>query len=225
MRTFPIVVFCLLLFAAGALADEAAPPPRAEPLHFRLEIGVEEPLAVAGYLDETGGTGTGYDVARLDLDGDGVFETEQPFAAGTDPRTKREFRDAKITVEKDGATWQIDLYALRFRRPTIEDGRADATFRWSVTKGDFYAWFINGRIPLFTSAKAAAEEMPVILGRNFAFEVTATTRGPQALLNVGLKDPNGGTLRLARVGKEERAPSATLDQCCCERVEVNLSYG
>lgn len=224
MKSIPIVVVLLGLSAAGALAEEAAPV-SAEALHFRLEVGVEEPLAVSGLLDETGGTGTGYDVARLDLDGDGVFETEQAFAAGTDPRTKREFRDAKITIERDGATWQVDLYALRFRRPKVEDGRVDAYFRWSVTKGDFYAWFINGRMPLFTTAKAAAEELPAILGQNLAFEVTATTRGPQALLNVGLKDPNGCTLRLARVGAEQQTPTVTLDQCCCEQVSLDLTYG
>jgi len=215
MRRLPLFLGVLFALAGPAASADIAAPVSDAPLHFRLEVGVESVRVIAGFIDESKGTGKGYDSAFLDLDGDGTPEAKQDFPTKLDPRTKKETPDPKVRIEHEGAIWVLDLYSVGRRRPVARDGRVRASIRWSVTRGDFYAWFINGAATLWTSEGAAGEDLPISLGRYLAFEVTSSTRGPEAMLNVGLKDPNDCTLRLAQVGKEMRLPNVVLQQCCC----------
>jgi hypothetical protein len=187
---------CLLLTVVAVAAGEgppskpvlekAAAPAAEQALHFRIDAGVKPGNVVAGYLDESGGPGKGFDRVSLDLDGDGTYETVQ--AAGTvqDYRTKKPVPKPTVTIERDGAKWVLDLYSLGRSRPVARDGKAMTYAHWSVTSGDLYAWFINGRVTLYTDAESAKAGKAIRLGPPFKFDTGTSMRGPDAMVRVGL---------------------------------------
>ena len=71
----------------------------------------------------------------------------------------------------------------------------------------------------------AASAAPVRLGPPFRFETGHRTRGREALVRVGLKDANGCTMRLARVGSEQRRIRVSLAREEETRYETWASYG
>ena len=188
----------VLLLTAVALAEEPSMPP-SPALHFRLEIGVEEILTVQVRLE-----GESFDVARLDTDGDGQVDETRKIERKLNARTGKPLPNTKLTFTHEGADWEIDYYALGADRPTTY-------VRWTVRRGkEFYAWFINGRVAVHTTAEAAREAKAIRLGPPFRFDLSASVRGPDALVNIGRKDETGATLRLARVRGELRKPTLRL---------------
>ena len=207
MKTTFCVLGILLLLSPVALADEPPAPASGNALHFRIEVGVTPGRVVTGWIDERKGTGTGYDAAFLDLDGDGTAETVQEFPPYTNPNTNETRPAPKLTIPDDSGTWVVDLQYANLKST---DGVAQPSFRWSVTAGDLYVWFINGRMKLYGSAEAAAEAPTLRLGPPFRFDVGTATRGPNALVRIGLKDVNGATMRLARKNQAQMRPSVQL---------------
>jgi len=227
MKPLLITLGIVCLLAGPALAgDEAVKtyePLSPKALHFRLEVGVEAGHVVTGWLDTRSDGGDGHDSFVLDLDGDGKAETVRTFPRVQDYRTKEMVYHPQIRVPHEGGEWMVDLRYSRFQ-PAGETAR-QASIRWSVTKGDFYAWFINGRVRFHTTAEAAAAAKPIRLGPPFHFQTGARTRGREALVTVGLKDAHGGTLRLARIGKGQLRPRITLTQAGEKRHEAWATYG
>jgi hypothetical protein len=217
----------LCLLASLAPAEEALVPVSPNAVHFRLEVGLEPGHVVAGWLDVRGESGTEFDAAVLDLDADGEPETVQPFGMVKDYRTQKNVRHPKIAIERDGVKWELDL---RYSGLVPSQPRLNTYIRWSATKGDLYAWFINGRVLFHATAEAAAKAKPVRLGPPFHFEVGTRQRGAQALARVGLKDANGCTMRLARQRTErgnvrELKIKVRLTQDGETRYETWASYG
>jgi len=216
----------ILAVLGSAAAEEPASGPRSgEPLYFRLEVGVQPGHIVSGWLDESRGTGTGYDTAMLDLDGDGKYETKQTFGTQLNHTTKKQVPKPVVTIRHEDATWVFDLYSLGFRRPDLKSGTYRTYIRWSVTKGDFYAWFINGNVTLTTDRKRADEAPPIRLGPPFSFTASGATKGTDALLRFGVKDGNGCTMRLARMGKVQRRPEIVLSADGQEVSKATAAYG
>jgi hypothetical protein len=223
MRGFALAAGLLLLLAPTALADEAPQPTSENAIYLRLMVGIETPKLVTGFMDESKGTGTGYDIALLDLDGDGSPETRQVFGTYQVPRTERTAPDPKIRITHEDCEFVLDL---RYSRFTPVKGVAATYIRWSVTKGSgFYAWFINGRVNFFTSAEEAAKADPIKMGPPFHFETGTRTRGREGLVTIGLKDANGCTLRLARKDGKQVAPQIKLMQDGEEVYQTQASYG
>jgi hypothetical protein len=223
MRGFALAAGILSILAPHVIADEAAGPRSDNAVYLRLLVGIGKPLLVTGYLDETKGTGQGYDAAFLDLDGNGTFETRQDFPPYTLPNTGEERPDPKVTIRHEDCDWVLDL---RYTRFTPVDGVARAYIRWTVTRGEeFYAWFINGQVSFYTELTAAAAADPIRLGPPFEFQTGTRTRGREGLITVGLKDSNGCTLRLARRDKAIVSPALTLSQDGNEVLQTQASYG
>jgi hypothetical protein len=186
---FTAGILCLLL--PVAIAEE---PP--DELFFRMEVGAEPGHFVGGKMIRTGEE---WNEAALDLDGDGKYE--KTFTFTPTETAGRTYTTRQVALEHDGATWVLDL---TYSRPTIREDGANIHIRWTVTKGDFYAWFINGPVRIHTTPEAATEAKPIRMGPPFTFATGTRTRGMESLVQVGLKDENGCTMRLARAGKEER---------------------
>ncbi len=226
MRGLALTAGILCLLATGAIADSAVQPVQPvsdNAVYLRLEVGIEKPILITGFLDESKGTGEGYDVAFLDLDGDGILETRQEFGTWEMPRTKEKRPDPKVRISHEGCDWVLDL---RYSRFTVQDGVAPVSIRWTVTRGEeFYAWFINGRVNFFADPKAAAEADPIRLGPPFHFKTGTRTRGRQGLVTVGLKDANGCTLRLARTNGKTVQPTLKLLSEGSEVLQTQASYG
>jgi len=223
----PALTVCLLLAVAALAAgvETSIEPVSKEPLHFRLEVGARPGHVVTGWIDESKGTGEGYDLAVLDLDGDGVFETKQVFGTQKNYTTQKQVPKPVIAIEREGARWALDVYSLGMRRPAIKDGSLVTYVRWSVTKGDFYAWFINGRVTLYTDAAKAKAAPTIRLGPPFTFDTGSATRGADALVRIGLKDGLGCTMRLARIGREQRRIEVALRAGEKEMLSTHAQYG
>ena len=226
MRGLALTAGILFFLATGAVADSPAQP--VQPVSdnavcLRLLVGIENPKLITGFLDETKGTGDGYDVAFLDLDGDGAPETRQDFGTYEVYRTLEKRPDPKVKISHEGCDWVLDL---RYSRFTVREGVASANIRWTVTRGEeFYAWFINGRVSFFTDPEAAAAADPIRLGPPFHFKMGTRTRGRQGLVTVGLKDANGCTLRLARTNGKIVQPTLKLLSEGSEVLQTQASYG
>ncbi|MHC4861283.1 MAG: hypothetical protein ACYTDY_14465 [Planctomycetota bacterium] len=201
MRHALLAICVIALFAAVARSDETDGPR----LHFKVEIGAKETKTIHGWLE-----GDPLATVRLDHDGDGKADETRLIERPVNPRTGKPMPNTKVAFDHEDARWEIDLYGLGMRKPA--PGKPmEVYFRWSVTKGrGFYAWFINGRVTLHANAEAAREARPIRLGPPFRFEVSAGQRGKDALVNIGLKDGHGSTLRLARVGGQEIEPTLEL---------------
>jgi len=205
-RTALTVCLLLAVTAVAAGVEPTVEPVSKQPLHFRLEVGVRPGYVVAGWLDESKGAGEGYDIVWLDLDGDGTCETKQAAGTQKDYRTQKDVPKPTITIEREGAKWVLDPYSLGRRRPTVKGDSLVTFVRWSVTSKDLYAWFINGRVTLYTDAAKAKAAKPIRLGPPFTFDTGSSMRGPDALVRVGLKDSLGCTMRLARAGNDRTKP-------------------
>ncbi|MEN8151582.1 MAG: hypothetical protein ABFS86_17335 [Planctomycetota bacterium] len=218
---------CLLLAVAAVTAGGEPPP---EPvskleLHFRIEVGVEPGHVVAGYLDESKGTGKGFDRIALDLDGDGEYETVQEAATQKDYRTQKTIPKPQVTIEREGATWILDLYSIGRVRPVVRDGKVQTYAHWSVTSGELYAWFINGRVTLHADAAKAKAGKPIRLGPPFRFETGSGKQGPDATVRVGLKDSQGFTMRLARKDKAQQQIRVRLAGVGQPLIDTHAPYG
>lgn len=97
------------------------------PLFFTLTLGPNEaPCALL--LDESRGTGAGYDHLYVDTDGDGDLADEQPICGQTiagDLRGAFLFMRARATIDYAGhkAPWHFDAYTQRVRATEVEPER------------------------------------------------------------------------------------------------------
>lgn len=166
-----------------------------KPVYVQIEVMLDELRVVPCRIETSGAEGAGYDQAALDLDGDGKFETivageKDTYDTGNDRfgfNLPLVLGDAEFNVELRGS--QAD--------PT--SGRT--YLYWTLNRGGTYLFFINGQVEMHGAAEAAAAGKALRLGPPFHFETRSTTRGPDALVNVGLKDANGSTLRIARTAE------------------------
>lgn len=226
MRHGLISLGVLLLLAVPAVAGEPSVAPKApasaHALFFRLEVGVKPGRIVTGWLDERKGTGTGYDVAVVDLDGDGVPETVEECPDMKLAGTGKTRPAPRITVPDGGTTWVVDL---RYSGLSSRKAPTRTYFQWSVTSGKLYAWFINGHISFYPSAAAAKAAPPTRIGPPFHFELSAATRGAKSLVRVALKDGNGCSMRLARRNDKVIRPNVKLLLGGEEAASATASYG
>ncbi len=190
------------LAATGLLVASQEPaatePPR--PFYLRVEVMLDTLRVVPCRIEASGAKAGEYDQAALDLDGDGSFETivaaeEGSFGADDDRFSfcmPIEFGEAKFSVELFG--------------PPAAPSAGKMYVFWRLNQGDTNLFFINGQVEVHDTPEAAAAGKALRLGPPFHFEARSSMRGPNALVNVGLKDANGATLRIARTasGGESR---------------------
>jgi hypothetical protein len=191
MRLLIVTLLLTSLSAGTTFAEELLRPVSERAKHFRLVLGVEDLLTVVGYLDESTGTGKGYDRAVLDLDSDGTPESVQEFTSdltclGIERGTPLPF----LRLFHDGADYEFTILGALTSSP--RDGTWHSS--WSIRKGGQRVSFMSSRAPLHDSAKAARDGKPIRLGPPFTFEFRTRIEGPRAVLDVKLKGPMGGNL-------------------------------
>lgn len=200
------------------------------PLYFRVVFGEEDGHSMLGVLDESGGTGAGYDAAYIDenMNGDLTDEAVKAF-----PRYERGSRVGELDprVEftgplKNGESARYTLYitSLTRKNRSIVAGNG-YNFHWFMDKYQWNYFFINGKMTLSSSAADALKGKPVRLGSQCQWEISARTRSGKPMISAGLKDENRCTLRSVRLAGKRQSPTLTLIRDGKVKAEEKLKFG
>ena len=217
-----IIFFVLLLVctAAAHASDTKVsalkePDYKSEkPLYLRIAFGDESGKIMWGVIDESEGTGKGYDIVYLDVDMDLNLKNNSPIKF---PKAKRRSDQRKYMAkfsfdgpmgDKKGK-YTLDIYALG--SVWYKDKPLDKTyFRWDLDIEGWNYHFINGLMGLYASVDKAFNGKPVRLGVPCKWEINHSPKEFEMRINVGLKDKNGCTLRSLRNRSGRLSPQLTL---------------
>lgn len=200
------------------------------PLYFRVVFGKEGKNPMLGVVDESGGTGAGYDVAYVDenMNGDLTDDAAREF-----PRRERGSRAGELEprfefkgpFEREvSAKYTLNIYSLTRKTYSSMPGN-DYSFHWFLNINGWNYFFINGKMKLFSSAADALKGTPVHLGGECKWEISSRIRDSKSLVSAGLKDGNGCTLRLVRRASKRISPTLTLIQDGKVRTEEKMKFG
>ena len=187
------------------------------PLYFRVVFGKEGENPMLGVVDESAGTGTGYNVAYVDenMNGDLTDEAAKKFS-----RYERGSRAGQLNPRfeftgpfkgEQKARYTLYIYSLTRKNYPRRSGN-DYYFHWFLDIKDWHYFFINGKMALFSNAADAMKGNPVHLGSECKWQINRRTRDGRAMVSAGVKDGNGCTLRSLRQAGERLSPTLMLIQ-------------
>lgn len=200
------------------------------PLYFRMVFGVDSNESMLGAVDESGGIGTGYDVAYVDENGNHDLSDDKAkrftrIESGRDAGTfVPEFELMGPYNGAEKANYRINLYTPTHRGlnglPENE-----AFFQWWVDINDWNYFFINGKAMFYATQDAALTGNPIYLLGPCRWDISSRVKKGKVMLSAGLKDKNNCTLRGARHGNKAVLPVLTLLKDGIIKVEETLEYG
>jgi hypothetical protein len=200
------------------------------PLYFRVAFGAEGSDSMLGIIDESAGTGTGYDVAYVDenMNGDLTDEAAKKFSRRESGSRAGEL-DSRFEFTgpfKPGqsAKYTLNIYSLSYRNRKAVQGN-DYYFFWFLDVNQWNYFFINGKISLFSNAADALRGTPVRLGGPCRWEISSRSQDGKPMISAGLKDTNGCTLRIVRRGGQTISPTSTLVQNGQIKAEEKMKFG
>jgi hypothetical protein len=225
-----------LIFKPTTTADfkrESIKEPRYgsnNPLYFRVLFGKEAANPMLGVVDESQGTGAGYDVAYIDenMNGDLTDDTAKKFSRrdSGSPAGELEpkFEFEGTFEDQRNAKYAINIYSLSPRySSSVKD---DQYYFFSyVDIGDWHYFFINGKIKMYPSVEEAMKGIPVLLGGECRWQINSRIQEGKSLVSAGLKDRNGCTLRVVTQGGQMLSPSLTLLKEGKVEVEEKMKFG
>jgi hypothetical protein len=200
------------------------------PLYFRVAFRAEGGDSMLGILDESGGTGAGYDVAYLDenMNGDLTDEAAKRFSRNKQGSRAGELEPRFEFMEpfrgEERAKYTLDIYSLAHKNRKAVQGN-DYYFFWFLDIKDWNYFFINGKMTLFSNAADALKGPPVRLGGRCKWEISSRTQDGKPMISAGLKDENGCTLRIVRRAGEIISPTLTLIQDGQVKAEEKMKFG
>lgn len=225
-----------LIFKPNTEADfkrESIKEPRygsKNPLYFRVLFGKEAANPMLGVLDESEGTGDGYNVAYIDenMNGDLTDDIAKKFS-------RRESGSQAGELEpkfefwgpfdgQDKAKYAINIYSLTTR--FSESVKLNEYYFFSYL--DFKEWnyfFINGKMKLFPSVEEALKGTPVLLGGECRWQISSRIQDGKPVISAGLKDRNGCTLRIVTHCGQMLSPSLTLFKDGKVEAEEKMKFG
>jgi hypothetical protein len=214
--------------STGPIAALALPKERQygseHPLYFRVVFGKEGGASMLGVLDESKGTGAGYDTAYVDENMNNDFADDQPKAfplkksrdnsTALDPQ----FSFRGQLGENGNAGYTLDIFSLgsSLRLPANNNGRSVqgivCTFDWTLNVNEWNYYLINGRMRLFSTAADALKSEPVRLGGGCKFAISSYVEKGKLMIAAGVKDDNGCNLRTLQCSKKALSPLLILSQ-------------
>ncbi len=200
------------------------------PLYFRVAFGAEGADSMLGMIDESAGTGKGYDVAYVDenMNGDLTDEAAKKFSrieqGSRAGQLDRRFEFTGPVKTGQSAKYTLDICGLPYwGRPGVQ--RLGSSFFWFLDIKDWNYFFINGKISLFSNATDALWGTPVRLGGPCKWDISAHTKDGKPMISAALKDDNGCTLRIVRRAGQTICPTLTLSQDGKVKAEENMKFG
>lgn len=222
LRTFGTILAVILAGVPGpGQAGDAFPPysrdpvlKSVHPLYFRLAFGKPDGPSVLGVIDESGNTGTGYNLVYVDENRDGDLGND---GVKTFPERKTKRPDYGPYEPEFTVKGVVDGKAMSFTLNISSLGYAKAPrpftgpqwFTWQAGKDDWRYLFISGQVVLYATAEQARVGKPLCLWSPCQWEINARTQGTNVSVSAALKDVNGCRLRLAQ-SKEPNVPTLTL---------------
>lgn len=218
---------------AADLTRELSKEPRygsERPLYFRVVFGKEGKNPMLGVVDESGGTGAGYDMAYVDenMNGDLTDDSARKF-----PRVESGSRAGELEPrfefkgpfeEEGSAKYALNIYLLTYKnRSSLQEN--EYYFFWYLDVKEWNYFFINGKMKLFSSAADALKGTPVHLGGECKWEISSRIQDSKSLVSAGLKDRNGCTLRIVRQEGQTVSPTLTLIKDGKVETEQKMKFG
>ena len=200
------------------------------PLYLCVVFGNEGKKSMLGVIDESGGTGAGYDAAYIDenMNGDLTDEAAKKFSryergsrAG-DLQPRLEFLGPFKGEER--AKYTLDIYSLTRKTYSSAPGN-DYSFHWHLDINEWNYFFINGKMKLFSNAADAMKSKPVQLGGQCQWKISSGIKNDKPVISAGLKDGNGCTLRILSGAGDRISPTLTLIQDGKVRAEEKMKFG
>ena len=201
------------------------------PLYFRVVFGKEGKKSMLGVVDESAGTGAGYDVAYIDenMNGDLTDDIAREYSRHKFGSWAEElepgFKFDGPFDKKGGATYILNIYSLARKTHNSITGNIHS-LHWSLSNKELLYFFLNGRIELFYSAEDAMKGKPVYLGSQCQWKISFRIREDgEPMISAELKDKNGCTLRLVRRLYQDVSPTITLIRDGIVRKEEKMKFG
>lgn len=200
------------------------------PLYFCAVFGEDGKKSMLGVIDESGGTGAGYDAAYIDenMNGDLTDEAAKKFS-----RYERGSRAGELQPRLEflgpfkgegSAKYTLEIYSLTRKTYSRLPGN-EHSLLWFLDIKDWNYFFINGRMKLFSNAADAMKGKPVRLGGQCKWKISSGTKDGTAMVSAGLKDGNGCTLRILSGAGDRISPRLTLIQNGKVRAEEKMKFG
>lgn len=199
-----------------------------KPLYFRVVFGESGTDSTLGVVDESGGAGTGYDVAYVDENRNGDLTDDGAKKFPTYDRGSRAGQvDPTFTFSgpfkgKAGGKYSLNLYTLG-RRASATTG--DQYFFWTLDTDGWNYFFINGKARLSSSAADALAGPPIRLAGPCKWQIESKSKSGKAMVSAGLKDENGCTLRSVRQARGRPSPKLTLAKDGKVELEEDMKFG
>lgn len=215
------VVFLCAVQSLGASRSKTRVPKepkyRSEnPLYFRLAFGKMFADSMLGVMDESNGSGSGYDVVWLDenMDNDLTNETPKKFPTarrkgGPEGEVEARFSFKGPLGEDTVAEYEIHIYRLAQQLQRAK-GENKCHFFWRMKSEGWSYFFINGRMRFYSSAADALKREALYLAGNCKWDISSRTQGNAVIVSAGLKDANGCTLRILSGPTGQLAPKLSL---------------
>jgi hypothetical protein len=201
------------------------------PHFFRVVFGEQGNKSMLGVLDESSGTGAGYDVAYIDenMNGDLTDEAAKKFSQNERGSRAGQFEPRFEFMGPfkgaENVKYTLDIYSLASKNRSNMEGN-DYYFFWFLDIKEWNYFFINGKITLFSNAAEALKGTPVRLGGPCNWEINShSTRDGKRMISAGLKDENGCTLRIVRKAGQMISPTLTMIQDGQVKMEEKMKFG
>ena len=224
-----------LIFEPTSVADfkrDSIKEPRYDsknPLYFRVLFGKDAANPMLGVVDESKGTGTGYDVAYIDenMNGDLADDAARKFPRYESGRRAGELNpvfEFKGPFDGQNEEYAIDISSLTPRYSEYVKVN-DYYFHWYLNTSEWNYFFINGKIKLYSSIEEVLKGTPVLLGGECRWQISSRIQEGKSLISAGLKDINGCTLRGARRNGQMVSPMLTLIKDGKVEAEEKMKFG
>lgn len=201
----------------------------ARPLYFRAVFGENGTDSTLGVLDESRGTGTGYNLVYVDENRNGDLADDAAkkfptFERGSGARKTDNPRFDFSGPFKNKASAKYTLNILLLPRSS-HPAPGDYPFLWTLDTDGWNYFFIFGKMRLSSNAADALTGPPVRLAGQCKWQIDSKWKSGKAVVSAGLKDDNGCTLRSVRLSGRTLSPRLRLVKDGKVELEEDMKFG
>lgn len=217
------------------VAEPRLEPPKdrqyssARPLYFRVVFGAAGTDSTLGVLDESRGTGTGYNLAYVDenRNGDLTDDGAKRFPTFERGSGSRKTDNPRFDFSGPFENTTSANYTLQIRSLARSSHSAPGDYRffWTLDTDGWNYFFIYGKMRLSATAAEALAGPPIRLAGPCKWLINSGRKSGKAVVSAGLKDENGCTLRILRGVGVSPVPRLSLVKDGKVELDENMKFG